>query len=323
MSTRTVVATWLRPDGTTPQVGRVLFTPNARLIRRDDTPAILLPRPVEVDLDEDGAISVALPCTGTSDVEPDGWVWTITERFHGADETVWSFELPAVAPPAALDLTTVDVAPAPPPVIRGAKGDQGDQGDPPGPHGASHAAAGADPVTLTQAQVTGLVAALAAKLDLADPRLADTGWRAFPEQSFTVTIGAQSGIAFRVTLLQRRVGSLVMVGMVWARDTALTVTTGAASMFLTIPDGWMVASDTTGRGLVTAAASMTEAAVSAVSALYSHLDITGVSRLIFSASAVSAAQAGVTVGSDYEAKGPPGGWTDEPWPDPLPGVAYP
>ena len=43
----------------------------------------------------------------------------------------------------------------------------------PAPHAASHGVAGTDPVTLAQSQITGLVTALATKVDTDDSRLTD------------------------------------------------------------------------------------------------------------------------------------------------------
>ena len=142
MTSRTVIGTWVRADGVTPHTGRILFEPNTRVIRPGNGGAgawhVL---PVHVDLDEDGSIEVDLPCTDDPDLEPSGWVWTVTERIYGdGTDREWTFLLPDDVDD--LDLTTVDPYPDVPPVVyqSGPVGPQGPQGDtgatgPQGPQG--------------------------------------------------------------------------------------------------------------------------------------------------------------------------------------------
>lgn len=69
---------------------------------------------------------------------------------------------------------------------------------PPTGHASSHAAAGSDPVTLTQAQITGLVTALAAKVDTGDARLSDARTpiaHAHPESDITGLVAALAALA--------------------------------------------------------------------------------------------------------------------------------
>ena len=106
MTSRTVVGTWLAPDAATPQSGQVLFQPSHRLTRTVAPRAILPQRPLIVALDEDGAISVDLPCTDDPELQPSGWVWTVTERIHGAPDVEWSFDLPDAVDD--LDLATLE-----------------------------------------------------------------------------------------------------------------------------------------------------------------------------------------------------------------------
>ena len=103
MSTRTVVGRWLLPDAVTPATGYVLLVPNRRVVLVGP-PAVILPqRPLKAELDEDGAIALELPCTGTDDTDPTEWAWELTERLDATDERRWLFTLPE-------DLDTFDLA---------------------------------------------------------------------------------------------------------------------------------------------------------------------------------------------------------------------
>ncbi|MEI5520663.1 hypothetical protein WB388_08615 [Streptomyces brasiliscabiei] len=79
-----------------------------------------------------------------------------------------------------------------------AQGDDARLSDPrtPTAHAASHAAAGADPVTLTQAQITGLAAALAALAPLAGATF--TGVVTIDDTDFVI-LGTDKGFRFRPT----------------------------------------------------------------------------------------------------------------------------
>lgn len=69
---------------------------------------IVLPAPVPVTLDSDGAFSIELVGTDDPDYAPTGWVWTVIEMMDGG-RPPWSFELTANADIS--DLTaTVDPA---------------------------------------------------------------------------------------------------------------------------------------------------------------------------------------------------------------------
>ena len=105
MSTRTVVGTWLLPDGVTPATGHVLLSPSRRVVLLGPPAAILPRRPLKAEIDETGSIAVELPCTGTSGTDPVEWAWDIVERLDATDEISWSFPLPEDLD--ALDLATV------------------------------------------------------------------------------------------------------------------------------------------------------------------------------------------------------------------------
>jgi hypothetical protein len=71
--------------------GRLRFVPSTTIVGDDN---VILPAPVTVDLDADGAFSVALVGTDDTDYAPSGWVWTVTEMLDGG-RAPWSFQLTA------------------------------------------------------------------------------------------------------------------------------------------------------------------------------------------------------------------------------------
>ncbi len=90
-TTRSVVATYLAPDGS-PAEGAVEFTPTAALL---DTTAddVVLPAPVRVVLSTSGMLTLSLVCTDAAtvtasdpvdaDVPVTDWSWRVTERIKG------------------------------------------------------------------------------------------------------------------------------------------------------------------------------------------------------------------------------------------------
>ncbi|MCX5197237.1 hypothetical protein OOK31_25620 [Streptomyces sp. NBC_00249] len=145
-----------------------------------------------------GAWSASLLPTDEPGIEPaTGRYYRVTESVAGVPVRVRVFEVPTGVGSVGID-TLVVADPGLPGYVRGTAGPKGDTGDtgPQGPqpplgaagagagialrstdptttdartptaHAASHAAAGADALTLTQAQVTGLAAALAGLLPL-------------------------------------------------------------------------------------------------------------------------------------------------------------
>jgi hypothetical protein len=228
LSTVTVTGTYKHPDGT-PLKGKLLFTPEPAILT-SATHGTLLLGTVEATPDAEGDISVTLLATDDADVTPTGWTYRVQERWYDAPGRSYPLALPAAAP--AVDLA--DVAPTAPAtgeyvVVTGPIGPQGPAG-PTGPqgatgsqpplgaagagadialrstdpsttnartptaHAATHAAAGADPVTLTQEQITGLVAALAALAPLAGATF--TGPVAVDDANFSV-LGVNKGYRFR------------------------------------------------------------------------------------------------------------------------------
>jgi hypothetical protein len=183
LSTVTVSGTYKHPDGTA-MSGKLLFTPEPAILT-SGTHGTLVLGTIEATLDANGAVTATLLATDDADVTPTGWTYLVQERWYDAPGRSYPLSLPAAAP--AVDLA--DVAPTAPAegvyvVVTGPQPALGAAGagptialrsdDPstvnartPTAHASTHAAAGSDPVTLTQAQITGLVAALAEKAALA------------------------------------------------------------------------------------------------------------------------------------------------------------
>ena len=134
MITREVVGTWRTAVGE-PAAGQIVFRPSVRLVDVVDPKAVILPTPVTVTLDGDGSLSMNLMCTDTTDLEPAGWLWEVSERLVGVvphKQRQWRFLLPE--DPEPLDVVEVlsrDEA-VPGPVVAGPAGAAG----PPGPAGA-------------------------------------------------------------------------------------------------------------------------------------------------------------------------------------------
>jgi len=144
----------------------------------------------------------------------------------------------------------------------------------------------------------------------------DTGWRKFPEQEITVNLTGQSGVVYRISLLQRRIGNFLIPGLLWARDTVeWTATAGSPKTVLTTPDGFMVPSTSAWNVSVNNTSFGTLASAQGI---ISTIDNTiQLAVVIYGATA----QAGVTPENDYTAFGLPT-FVEESFPDILPGVAY-
>lgn len=193
-STITLTGTLTVPVGGTASAGKVVLTPSARLV--DATNNRIYAGGGTITLDGNGAFTTTLLRTDSAGVAPTGWRWHVDEQPTGGPRATYWIELTA-AMGATVDLADVAAVSSP---------DGGSLGGPPsGPaggaltgsypnpalssatiatfaassdprlsdartptaHAATHAAAGNDPVTLTQAQITGLVTALADKAPLA------------------------------------------------------------------------------------------------------------------------------------------------------------
>ena len=72
---------------------RLRLSPSTTIVGDDN---IVLPAPVWVELDADGAFAVDLIGVDDPAYGPSGWVWTVTEKMDGG-RAPWSFELTADA----------------------------------------------------------------------------------------------------------------------------------------------------------------------------------------------------------------------------------
>ena len=195
----TVTGTFMSADDGTPATGAVTFEPVPCRLVDASADVVLIGVPVVATLDAAGHFTVDLVGTDDPDLNPVDWTYLVTVRLT-TPARGWRF---AMAAPAGTTTDLADVVPietssgdaitAGPPGEPGPPGDPGPPGEgvpeggaagqvlakasgddfdtawtaasAPGLHAATHAAAGLDPVTLTQAQITGLSAALAAKAD--------------------------------------------------------------------------------------------------------------------------------------------------------------
>jgi hypothetical protein len=202
LATVTVTGTWLNPDGT-PRTGNITLEPEPAILTSAEHGVLIL-GPITASLDGAGSIEVELLATDDPDVTPTGWTYQVTERWPGITSRSYPLSLPLAAPdvdladvaPAAAAsegdflVITGPTGPAGPEGSEGPEGPQGpqpplgDAGDGPDvalrsddpttadartplPHAASHEDGGADELILTQAQITGLLDALAALAPLA------------------------------------------------------------------------------------------------------------------------------------------------------------
>lgn len=117
---------YLRLDGL-PNVGSVWFDSNSAVFATDDLgqPVLVVPRRIEVDLDDTGAFSVMLPVTDDVDINPVGWTYQVREQMPGgrADFSIdvpssqttinlltWAQATPVPdVPPTQSYLTTLDI----------------------------------------------------------------------------------------------------------------------------------------------------------------------------------------------------------------------
>lgn len=173
--------------------------------------------------------------------------------------------------------------------------------------------------------VSGTVRALIDGLTAVQAAHLDTGWRVFPQSSLTLDFTGQAGVVFRVAPLWRRVGDVVHFGAAVTRDTAWSGASGAnvsrvflapAGMDLGVPSGNIVCqaftSDTTvpGTNLFAFHASVTFQS-------YNY----GIADPAVQLTVNPSAQI-VPTGTPLVLRSQAGRWTDEPWPDSLPGTPY-
>lgn len=72
------------------------------------------------------------------------------------------------------------------------------------------------------------------------PDLYDTGWRAFPQVSTSVTMGTQSDVSFDIILLQRRIENTLLWGARVRRTVDYTGTANSATVQVAnLPQGYM------------------------------------------------------------------------------------
>lgn len=112
LTTVTVTGKYLDASGA-PVRGSVTFTLDTPLLNAGAS-TVIIETDYTVALDAQGAFSVALPATNDPDVDPNGWTWTLTPNFDGADPL--TFALPTNLGPT-VDITVLAPAlPNPDPV---------------------------------------------------------------------------------------------------------------------------------------------------------------------------------------------------------------
>ncbi|MDQ3577547.1 MAG: hypothetical protein M3443_08080 [Actinomycetota bacterium] len=204
LTTVTVTGAYVYTDGS-PGVGTVSFTPTGGVWLRDATaPVTVVAKKVEVTLSGTGTFSIALPATDDTDVAPTGTTYDVVETV-GAVTRTYSISLPMAD-------TTVDIAELAPVAPSGSVSQLVLKVNNKLPNSAGEVtlvhtdvgAAGATDTTNalagkastahthTQAEITGLVSGLAAKVNKYTPVALTYG--------ATLTIDATIGRHYRVTL---------------------------------------------------------------------------------------------------------------------------
>lgn len=92
----TVTATFLNSLGA-PSVGSVRFAPTTRWVNAT-THQVITPKPIVVELDQNGHLSVAVPSTDDADFLPAGRTIRVTEFIDGAPQHQYDIHLPGATP---------------------------------------------------------------------------------------------------------------------------------------------------------------------------------------------------------------------------------
>jgi hypothetical protein len=117
---RVVTGTYLNPDGS-PKKGYIEFSPTSTLIERPG--AHLSQVTMRADL-VDGAFSIELLCTDSTNIEPIGWKWFVDEKIDNG--SAWYLTLPTAG--TALDISSVYIPNASGAPITGIAGPMGPAG---------------------------------------------------------------------------------------------------------------------------------------------------------------------------------------------------
>lgn len=159
--------------------------------------------------------------------------------------------------------------------------------------------------------------------------LGDTGWRIWPTQTLTKTVGGQANVSWEVAIACRRINNVVMYGHTVKLLTALTATTGSSTFYL---DNGSGESATTLTGFmhprelqVGNAGSVYSNSLSFHSAVWyrNPQDIGGSSYCVYGMlNGATAARASISTNTTYFTIGTTNPPTSEAWPTVLPGSAF-
>lgn len=85
-----------------PVAGEIVFAGKI-VATASESRTTIVPAPIGVRLDPDGQFSISLPATDDPDVTPNGWTYTVTERFPGGRQ--YEIEVPIAAKNTGIDLS--------------------------------------------------------------------------------------------------------------------------------------------------------------------------------------------------------------------------
>lgn len=126
IKTVTIHGLFVEPDLLgTPLVGQLTFTPNVPMVIFPNENTLMAGTETAV-LDNNGSFVIDLPCTDTPGQNPNGWVYTVTEKLIGVASRTYQILLPYTV--AVVELADIMPTPATPPGYLPAVGPQGPPG---------------------------------------------------------------------------------------------------------------------------------------------------------------------------------------------------